>query len=48
MQAIYKNEYKKDSGGRTDSVNTIIRARRIGRYLEEERIRRLEGRSSGV
>ena len=44
MQTIYKDENEGGSSGRTDSVGTIIYARKVSRHLEGEHLRRFERR----
>ena len=43
MQIVYKNEDKKDSSQRANSVGIIVCVGRIGKYLEREHIERFGG-----
>jgi len=48
MQVIFKNEDERRYSKEADSVDFVIYARRISKYLKEECIRRFEVRKFGV
>ena len=48
MQVILKNKDKRDKGGRTNLIGTILYAKRISRCVERECIRGFRNKKSRV
>ena len=48
MQTIFENEDERSNSGRTNTLDTIIYAGRIGRYMKEEFIRRFGNKRSRI
>ena len=45
MQVVYKNKNKGKSSRRVDSIDTIIYARKLSRYMKREYLRSFRSRS---